>query len=101
MPIVTIQPSGNRIEAASGVSLLSVLLGAGEPIPHKCDSKAECGSCHVFVHDGRKTLSRLTAAENARLDSIVGVGSKSRLACQALLGDADVTVELLGFGSGL
>lgn len=101
MPFVTVQPSGNRIEAASGVSLLSVLLGAGESIPHKCDGKAECGSCHVFVHDGRKTLSRIAAAENARLDSIVGVGSKSRLACQALLGDQDVTVELLGFGSGL
>ena len=28
MPFVTVQPSGNRIEAASGVSLLSVLLGA-------------------------------------------------------------------------
>ena len=52
MPFVTVQPSGNRIEAASGVSLLSVLLGAGEPIPHKCDGKAECGACHVFVHDG-------------------------------------------------
>ncbi|MFZ5491813.1 MAG: 2Fe-2S iron-sulfur cluster-binding protein [Pseudomonadota bacterium] len=101
MPFVTVQPSGKRIEAASGVSLLSVLLGAGEPIPHKCDGKAECGSCHVFVHDGRKTLSRIAAAENARLDSIVGVGSKSRLACQALLGVEDVTVELLGFGSGL
>jgi 2Fe-2S ferredoxin len=43
----------------------------------------------------------MTAAENARLDTIVGVGSKSRLACQALLGSDDVTVELLGFGSGL
>jgi 2Fe-2S ferredoxin len=101
MPFVTVQPSGNRIEAASGASLLSVLLSAGEPIPHKCDGKAECGSCHLFVHDGRKTLSKMTAAENARLDAIVGVGSKSRLACQALLGADDVTVELLGFGSGL
>lgn len=101
MPVVTVQPSGNRIEAASGVSLLTVLLGAGEPIAHKCEGNAQCGSCHLFVHDGRKTLSRPTAAENARLDAIVGVGSKSRLACQALLGDADVTVELLGFASGL
>jgi 2Fe-2S ferredoxin len=35
--------------------------------------------------------------ENERLDEIVGVGSKSRLACQALIGAEDVTVELLSF----
>ncbi len=39
-------------------------------------------------------------AENDKLDTIVGVGSKSRLACQALFGADDVTVELLGFDSG-
>lgn len=38
------------------------------------------------------------AEENDRLDMIVGVGSKSRLACQAtVLGTEDVTVELLSF----
>jgi 2Fe-2S ferredoxin len=39
--------------------------------------------------------------ENARLDSIIGVSGKSRLACQAvLLGTEAVTVELLGALSG-
>jgi 2Fe-2S ferredoxin len=101
MPFITVQPSGNRFEAATGASLLSALLAAGEPIPHKCEGKAQCGSCHVFVHEGRKSISKIKAAENERLDAIVGVGSKSRLACQSLLGEEDVTVELLGFGSGL
>jgi 2Fe-2S ferredoxin len=40
-------------------------------------------------------------SENARVDGIVGVGSKSRLACQPMLGSRDVAVELLGFGSGI
>ncbi len=57
-------------------------------------------SSHVFVHDGRKTLSKIQREENERLDQIVGVGSKSRLACQARLGTEDVTVEILGFNSG-
>jgi ferredoxin, 2Fe-2S len=101
MTTVTIQPSGRTIEAAPGASLLSALLAAGEPIAHKCEGKAECGACHLFVQEGRKSLTRATKAENEKLDSIPGVGSKSRLACQALLGEEPVTVELLGFSSGL
>jgi 2Fe-2S ferredoxin len=101
MPLVTIQPSGKTFEAAAGTSLLQALLAAGEPMAHKCNGKAECGACHLFVQAGRKSLARPTRAENEKLDSIPGVGAKSRLACQALLGDEDITVELLGFGSGL
>jgi 2Fe-2S ferredoxin len=101
MPFITVQPSGNRFEAATGSSLLAALLAAGEPIPHKCEGKAQCGSCHVFVHEGRKSISKIGAAENERLDAIVGVGYKSRLASQSQLGTEDLTVEQLGFGSGL
>lgn len=101
MPTVTIQPSGKTLDAAAGTSLLAALLAAGETIAHKCEGKAECGACHVFVQDGRKTLSRAHRLENEKLDSIPGVGSKSRLACQALLGEENVTIELLGFASGI
>ena len=100
MPTLTVQPSGKTIPSVEGMSILEALLAAGEPIAHKCDGKAECGACHIFVHDGRKSLSKVQRAENERLDTLVGVGSKSRLACQAKLGSENVTVELLGFGSG-
>ncbi|MEW5791758.1 MAG: 2Fe-2S iron-sulfur cluster-binding protein [Pseudomonadota bacterium] len=101
MPIVKIMPSGKTVESATGTRLLDAILAAGEALAHKCEGNAECGSCHIFVQEGRKSLSKLQRAENERLDSIVGVGSKSRLACQALLGSEDVTVELLSFASGL
>ena len=94
MPVVTIQPSGNTVSATAGSSILAALLQAGEKIPHKCDGKAECGSCHIFVQEGRKSISKIQRAENEKLDAIVGVGSKSRLACQAILGEEDVTVEV-------
>ena len=101
MPQITVQPSGKTIDAVAGTTLLSALLAAGEDsIAHKCDGKAECGKCHIFVVEGRKSLSRTTREENAKLDSIIGVSSKSRLACTATLGSENVTVELLGFGSG-
>lgn len=98
MTTVTIMPSGNKIEAGEGASLLSIILGADHKIQHNCDGKATCGTCHIFVLEGRKGVSKITREENEKLDSIVGVGSKSRLACQAtILGTEDVTVEVLSF----
>jgi len=95
MPILTIKSSGKTFEAAEGMSILQALLAAGENIAHKCEGKAECGSCHIFVHEGRKSLSKTQRVENEKLDTIVGVGSGSRLACQAMLGTENITVELL------
>ena len=101
MPTLTLLPSGKTIDVAAETTILAALLGAGASIAHKCEGKAECGSCHIFVHEGRKSISKIKSAENERLDSIVGVGSKSRLACQAVIGAENITIELLGFSSGL
>lgn len=102
MATVTVMPLGKTIEVAEGTTLLAALMGIEAPIAHKCEGQAKCGSCHLFVQEGRKGLSKIAREENERLDSIVGVGSKSRLACQAkVLGTENITVELLGFGSGL
>lgn len=100
MPTLTISPSHKTIEVEPGTPLLSAILEAGERLTHKCDGKAECGECHLFVNEGRKSLSKAQRLEHERLDATIGVGSKSRLACQALMGQENVTVELLGFGSG-
>lgn len=97
MPNLTILPAGKIVTVVEGISLLEALLAADQTIASKCGGKARCGSCHVFVHDGRKSLSKIESLENQRLDTIVGVGSKSRLACQARIGAEDVTVELLSF----
>lgn len=102
MPQLTILPSGKTIAASEGQTLLELILAAGENIPHKCDGNAKCGSCHIFLQSGRKSVSKIGPLENEKLDSIVGVGSKSRLACQCrITGTEDISVELLGFGSGL
>ncbi len=100
MPMLTILPSDKTINVAEGSTILEGLLAAETGIEPKCGGKAQCASCHVYVHDGRKTLSKIQRAENERLDQIIGVSSKSRLACQARLGAENVTVEILGFGSG-
>ncbi|MGZ8270030.1 MAG: 2Fe-2S iron-sulfur cluster-binding protein [Methylophilus sp.] len=97
MSTLTIQPSGQQVQATAGASVLATLLSNNIEIAHKCDGKAECGSCHIYVLEGRKSVSKIQRAENEKLDAIVGVGSKSRLACQVVLGEEDVTIELLSF----
>ncbi|MGB8364079.1 MAG: 2Fe-2S iron-sulfur cluster-binding protein [Rhizomicrobium sp.] len=102
MSLLTIIPSGKSIEVVEGTTILAAILAADETIQHKCDGKAQCGTCHIFVHEGRKGVSKIAREENEKLDAIVGVGSKSRLACQTkVLGTENIKVELLGFGSGL
>lgn len=97
MSTLTVLPSGKSYTVAAGTTLLQALLEAGENVQKKCDGNAKCGSCHVFVPEGRKSLSRIQRQENEKLDSMVGISGKSRLACQAVLGEDDVTVELLSF----
>lgn len=92
MTTLTIMPAGRTVEAPEGATLLTLIDGA-EQTDHKCSD-----ACHLFVLEGRKGLSKISPDENSKLDMIVGVGSKSRLACQAtILGTEDVTVETLSF----
>ena len=92
---MTVLPSGKSYEVATGTTLLKALQAAGEPIVSKCGGEAKCDTCHVFVQVGRKSLSKIQRAENEKLDGIIGIGSNSRLACQAVLGTEPITVELL------
>lgn len=101
MTTLTLMPAGLTLEVAAGTSLLQAILDAGGKLVSQCGGDAKCGGCHVFVTEGRKGLTRVTPAENAKLDTLVGIGSKSRLACQAQFnGTENVTVELLGALSG-
>lgn len=98
MSIITIMPSGRTVEAAEGSTLLAAILASDEKIQHNCDGKATCGTCHIFLLEGRKGVSKIGREENEQLDTLVGVGSKSRLACQAtVLGTEDITLEVLSF----
>jgi ferredoxin, 2Fe-2S len=102
MSLVTIMPSGKTIEVGEGTTLLAAILAADVEFTQECDGSAKCGKCHIFLQEGRKGVSKTTREENEKLDAMVGVGSKSRLACQAkVLGTENIKVEVLGFASGL
>ncbi len=96
MSLITLVPSGKTVEAAEGMSILAAILLVDPDFPHKCDGNAKCGSCHISLLEGRKGVSKISREENEMLDTLVGVGSKSRLACQAkVLGTEDIKVEIL------
>jgi 2Fe-2S ferredoxin len=95
MTTLTVLPSGKSYEIAAGTTLLKALQSVGEPILSKCGGEAKCDACHLFVTVGRKSLPKIQRLENEKLDGIVGVSSNSRLACQAVLGEEAITVELL------
>ena len=82
MPAVTMMPSGKTIEAAEGISILRAILDSGENIPHKCEGKAECGSCHIFVTEGRKVFPRFSVPKMKNsiplLGSVPNLGSPVR-----------------------
>lgn len=100
MSAFTLMPANVTIDVAAGSTLAQAVLAAGGRFSESCGG-ARCGACHVFVTEGRKGVSRMAPAESARLDTLIGVSGKSRLACQAqLLGTEAVTVELLGALSG-
>lgn len=100
MPTLTVMPGGQTAQIETGTTLLAGIEKAGAPLKHQCTDTECSGLCHVFVPVGKKSLSKTQRAENEMLDTIVGVGSKSRLACQARIGEEDVAVELLTALSG-
>lgn len=55
---------------------------------------AACTTCHVIVRQGFNTLNELDETEEDLLDRAWGLEPLSRLSCQAILAQDDVTVEI-------
>jgi 2Fe-2S ferredoxin len=100
MPIIRIlphaeyAPEGDRIEAPRGTSICEALLEAGIPIEHACEMSCACTTCHVVVKEGLQSLGEIDEAEEDLLDRAWGLTPTSRLSCQAILSDQDVTIEI-------
>ena len=64
------------------------------PIEHACDLQCACTTCHVVVRKGYDSLGELDESEEDLLDRAWGLEPTSRLSCQAILADEDVTIEI-------
>lgn len=100
MPTITILPhpeycpNGASISAPAGTSLCEAMLDNQVNIEHACDMSAACTTCHVVVKEGFRSLNEMDETEEDLLDRAWGLQPQSRLSCQAILGQSDVTVEI-------
>ena len=100
MPVIKILPhpeycpQGDQITAAAGTSICEALLENGIAIEHACEMSCACTTCHVIVREGIESLGEMDESEEDLLDRAWGLEPNSRLSCQAVVSDRDVTVEI-------
>jgi len=100
MPTITVQPhpemcpEGARFEATEGVSVCDSLLANGVHIEHACEKSCACTTCHVHIREGGASLDEADELEEDYLDKAWGLDPDSRLSCQAIVGNADLIVEI-------
>jgi len=94
LPHETLCPEGTVIEAKTGVSICDNLLENGVEIEHACEKSCACTTCHVIVREGFDTLDPSKEDEDDMLDKAWGLEAQSRLSCQAIVKDRDLTIEI-------
>ena len=100
MPKITILPNpdycpdGVTFEAPKGISICRAALDNGIKIEHACELSCACTTCHVYVVEGIDSLTEPTEDEDDYLDKAWGLKSSSRLSCQAIINDKDLTIEI-------
>ena len=100
MPVIKVLPhpeycpAGAEVQAPPGTSVCEALLENGIPIEHACELSCACTTCHVVVRNGYASLGEPDECEEDLLDRAWGLEPTSRLSCQAILGQHDVTVEI-------
>ena len=100
MPTITVLPhpeycpEGAEIQANVGDSICEALLDNDIPIEHACEMSRACTTCHCIVRQGFDSLNEAEEEEEDLLDRAWGLEPQSRLSCQAILAQQDVTIEI-------
>jgi 2Fe-2S ferredoxin len=94
LPHETICPEGAVIQAEPGQSICRAALDAGIEIEHACEMSCACTTCHVHIREGAKSLNEADELEDDFLDKAWGLDPDSRLSCQAIVDDKDLTIEI-------
>ncbi|AKO64197.1 2Fe-2S ferredoxin [Methylophilales bacterium MBRSG12] len=94
LPHQELCPDGDVIEAKIGDSICDTLLKNHIDIEHACDKVCACTTCHVIVREGFDTLPPSDDLEDDMLDKAWGLSPKSRLSCQSIIQNDDITIEI-------
>ena len=94
LPHEELCPEGAMFEAEPGTLLIEAALANGLEIEHACEKSCACTTCHVVVREGFESLNEAEESEEDMLDKAWGLEPESRLSCQAVIGEEDLTVEI-------
>ena len=94
LPHLEVCPEGAVIDAEPGKSICENLLQNAIELEHACEMSCACTTCHVVVREGFTSLEAAEDTEEDLLDKAWGLEPNSRLACQAIVGDTPLVVEI-------
>ncbi|QBP12525.1 ISC system 2Fe-2S type ferredoxin [Cupriavidus metallidurans] len=94
LPHAELAPDGAVLNVSSGTSICQALLDNGIEIEHACEQSSACTTCHCIVRKGFDSLNEIEECEDDLLDRAWGLEPQSRLSCQALVAEQDLTVEI-------
>ncbi|HZJ95587.1 MAG TPA: ISC system 2Fe-2S type ferredoxin [Thiopseudomonas sp.] len=94
LPHEELCPEGAVVDASPGETIMDAALRNGIEIEHACEMSCACTTCHVIVREGFESLDESDDLEDDMLDKAWGLEPDSRLSCQAVVADTDLTVEI-------
>ena len=94
LPHEALCPQGASLAVEPGISICDAALARGIAIEHACDRSCACTTCHVILRAGGDSLVPPDDLEEDILDRAWGLEAESRLSCQALVGAADLVIEI-------
>lgn|SRR5690554_4901225 len=94
LPHEELCPEGAVVDANPGETIMDAALRNGIEIEHACEMSCACTTCHVIVREGFESLDESDELEDDMLDKAWGLEPDSRLSCQAVVTDTDLTVEI-------
>lgn len=91
---VRLDPLGKQTAISTNTNLLSVLLENELEVTRECGGRGICATCHVYITEGKDSVSPMNRREQRTLEVITSCRTDSRLACQAKVIGEGVVVEL-------
>jgi len=94
LPHEELCPDGDLLDANPGDTICDTLLNNNIDIEHACDKVCACTTCHVIIKEGYAPLPPSDDLEDDMLDKAWGLTPKSRLSCQSIIQNDDLTIEI-------
>ena len=94
LPHEELCPDGDLLDANPGDTICDTMLNNNIDIQHACDKVCACTTCHVIIKEGYASLPPSDDLEDDMLDKAWGLTPKSRLSCQSIIQNDDLTIEI-------